>query len=113
LNAKSKLHQELFGDVPDYNHDTFRSIANTGACDLIALEHATGRLCRVEVKTAHRSVLNGTRGELKYVMPPRQKPNHDVLALVVLKESTVEFRPDIKEWFLALEQEQNRLKWVG
>lgn len=79
-------------------YDCFRSVAVTGACDIVALDSRTGRMCRIEVKTASR-----VYGDLKYLLRAAQKERHDVLALVVLKESKVEFRPDLDEWFSGLE----------
>lgn len=76
-------------------YDVYRSVAVSGACDLIALNHTIGVACRIEVKTSHRKV----SGDLRFTLKDCQRENHDVLALVTLIDSTVEFRPNIEAWF--------------
>lgn len=114
IEAKSKIRAGSMSEMIACaallrrGYDTYRSVAAAGACDLIALDPKTGLTCRVEVKTAHRLA-----ELLKFALPVHQRDRHDVLALVVLRESSVEFRPDIGTWFTSLEQENRRLRYVG
>lgn len=74
--------------------DVYQSVAACGSCDLIALKYGSARACRIEVKTAQRR----KRGTLCYGQRKYQDRNHDVLALVVLKEGKITYTPSIEQW---------------
>jgi Holliday junction resolvase-like predicted endonuclease len=80
-------------DLLRQGYDVYRSVAPVGACDIIVLKDR--RLCRVEVKTARRA----PSGRAQYNEDACNPESYDVLALVFLEESLIEYRPNVEEWF--------------
>lgn len=93
-------------DLLRRGYDVYRSVAATGACDVIALKRGCSAPCRVEVKTATK----GRYGDLKFNVPEWQKDCHDVVALTVLRDGSIEYQPDIEKWFEGRENSENRAR---
>lgn len=80
-------------DLLRRGYDVFRSMSANAACDLIAGTDS-GRLCRVEVKSAVKR-----DGKTRFKMHRFDRTKHDILALVFLREGRIEYSVDPPKWF--------------
>lgn len=81
-------------DLLKRGYEVFRSMSPACSCDLAALKDHV--LCRIEVKTGFRSA---TKKNIHYSMNSKQVGQHDVLAIVLVGENIIEYRPTLEEWF--------------
>ncbi len=79
-------------------YDVYRSVAPVGDCDIIILKQR--RLCRIEVKTARRT----PSGRARYNQDTCRPESYDILALVFLQESLIQYQPSIEAWFECAEE---------